>query len=60
MSVNSGRYVPFTIMTTADSIVMLIMAISPAFVKRYWRFQNARDGTIARTISVSAVYAQSQ
>ena len=49
------------IVTTADSIVILIKMHKPIFVDRFiCSFQNAATGTIASTKSVSAVYAQNQ
>jgi hypothetical protein len=61
VSVKSGRYVPFTTVTIADNMVMLIMMIRPIFVERgICNFQKARPGTTASTTSVSVVYAQNQ
>lgn len=49
------------IVTTADSIVMLIKMHMPILVDRFiCSFQNAATGIIASTKSVSVVYAQNQ
>jgi|TARA_R110002003_G_scaffold3133_4_gene24824 hypothetical protein len=59
--VNNGRYVPFTIVTIADNIVVLIMAQRPIFVDLgICSFQKAVTGTTANTKSVRVVYAQNQ
>lgn len=59
MSVNNGRYVPFTMVTTADSMVKpIIMMRLTLVVQGICRRQNACAGTIAKTTSVNVVYAQ--